>query len=262
MKIKIHIFRLDLTWGFMDLLGKLERFDGSWANFEHKKNTDLKGLKSFATISSVGSSTRIEGSTLDDSDVEDLLTSIDVNKIQDRDSQEVVGYFNCLDLIHEGYDQIDINESAIRNLHKILLKYSDKDQWHLGDYKQQSNAVEATFPDGTKEIIFNTMEPGLKTQEAMKSLIHWFQNEDEVHPIVKCGVFVYEFLSIHPFQDGNGRLSRLLINLILLKDNYNWIQYVSFEHTIEKQKEAYYRNLRICQAQRPNEDITSWIDFF
>jgi Fic family protein len=80
--------------------------------------------------------------------------------------------------------------------------------------------------------------------------------------LIKSAAFVYEFLSIHPFQDGNGRLSRLISTLLLLKNGYKWIQYVSFEHEIESQKTAYYQALRSCQSQRPNEDITVWISFF
>ena len=83
-----------------------------------------------------------------------------------------------------------------------------------------------------------------------------------LHNLIKCAAFVYEFLSIHPFQDGNGRLSRLLSTLLLLKNGYKWIQYVSFEHEIESRKSEYYQALRACQAQRPNENITIWINFF
>jgi Fic family protein len=129
-------------------------------------------------------------------------------------------------------------------------------------YKQHSNAVEARLPDGTRQIIFQTTEAGFPTQDAMRMLIDWHQIDNETHPLVKCALFAYEFVSIHPFQDGNGRLSRLLSTLLLLKHGYKWIQYVSFEHEIESRKTEYYRVLRSCQAQRPNEDVTEWIRFF
>lgn len=93
-------------------------------------------------------------------------------------------------------------------------------------------------------------------------LIDWYLTDNETHPLVKCALFAYEFVSIHPFQDGNGRLSRLHSTLLLLKQGYKWIQYVSFEHEIESRKTEYYRVLRSCQAQRPNEDVTEWIRFF
>ncbi len=142
------------------------------------------------------------------------------------------------------------------------MKYSDKDQWHKGDYKQHSNAFEATLPDGSKQIIFQTTNPGFETEDAMRKLIEWYNSDTEIHPLVKTAIFSYEFVSIHPFQDGNGRLSRLLATLLLLKNGYKWIQYVSFEHEIESRKNEYYLKLRYCQAQRPNEEITEWIHFF
>lgn len=142
------------------------------------------------------------------------------------------------------------------------MKYSEKDDWHRGNYKQHTNAVEAKSPDGSTQIIFRTTEPGFATDDAMRNLIFWYEREKIVHPLISVAAFVYDFLSIHPFQDGNGRLSRLLTTLLLLKRGYNWIQYVSLEHEIENRKKEYYKNLRICQAQRPNEDITEWIMFF
>ena len=157
---------------------------------------------------------------------------------------------------------IEITESNIKNLHNQLLKYSNKDRWHRGGYKQHTNAVEAKFPDGTRQIIFRTAEPGYPTEDAMNSLVKWFHSEKEVHSLITTACFVYDFLSIHPFQDGNGRLSRLLTNLLMLKDGYNWIEYISFEHEIERNKKDYYRSLRVCQSQRPNEDVSVWINFF
>jgi Fic family protein len=197
-----------------------------------------------------------------DEEVEVLLQKIDITKLTDRDSQEVVGYFEVLDLISESYQNISLSESHLKSLHNSLMKYSAKDQWHKGSYKQHSNAVEASFPDGTRQIIFQTTEAGFATENAINALLDWYTAETEVHALIKIGSFVYEFLSIHPFQDGNGRLSRLISTLLLLNKGYKWIQYVSFEHEIESRKNEYYQVLRSCQAQRPNEDVTVWIHFF
>ena len=142
------------------------------------------------------------------------------------------------------------------------MKHNEKDDWHRGKYKQHSNAVEANFPDGTKQIVFKTTEAGFATENAMENLINWYNSDSTTHPLVKCSLFTYEFLSIHPFQDGNGRLSRLISSLLLLKNGYNWIQYVSFEHEIENRKPEYYRVLMSCQSQRPNENVTEWENFF
>ncbi len=222
----------------------------------------LKHLKNIATVRSVEASTRIEGSKMSNEEVKALLDHLEITKIEEKDAQEVVGYFEVLKLISENFDEIDITESNIKNVHNFLLKHSDKDQWHKGDYKQHSNAVEATLPDGTKQIIFQTTNAGYETEDAMQNLITWYNEDNETHPLVKSAVFSYEFVSIHPFQDGNGRLSRLLATLLLLKNGYSWIQYVSFEHEIESRKAEYYLKLRHGQAQRPNENVTEWINFF
>lgn len=199
---------------------------------------------------------------MSDREVEVLLENIDITKLEDRDAQEVVGYFETLDIISEAYQEIHISENSLKNLHNILLKHSKKDGWHKGDYKQHSNAVEANYPDGSRQIIFQTTPTGLATKDAMRSLVNWYQADNETHALVKCALFSYEFVSIHPFQDGNGRLSRLLATLLLLKHGYRWIQYVSLEHEIESQKTEYYRVLRNCQAQRPEENVSEWALFF
>jgi len=258
----VHTFKINLDWKLVGLISQIDRFDASWTSIEKKEGQSLKQLKSIATVRSVGASTRIEGSKMSDEEVEVLLKQIDITKLSDRDSQEVVGYFEALDIITESFENIAIKESSIKNLHNILMKHSKKDEWHKGNYKQHTNAVEASYPDGTKQIIFQTTEAGFATEDAMRALVDWYKKDEITHPLVKCALFAYEFVSIHPFQDGNGRLSRLLSSLLLLKNGYNWIQYVSFEHEIENRKTEYYRVLRSGQAQRPNEDVTDWVNFF
>lgn len=262
MENLVYTFKINLDWRLIDLISQIDRFDASWTSIEKKEGQSLKQLKSIATVRSVGASTRIEGSRMSDEEVEVLLKKIDITELSDRDSQEVAGYFETLDIITESFENIDIKESSIKNLHNILMKHSKKDEWHKGDYKQHTNAVEASYPDGTKQIIFQTTEAGFATQDAMRALIDWYKTDKTTHPLVKSALFAYEFLSIHPFQDGNGRLSRLLSTLLLLKNGYNWIQYVSFEHEIENRKSEYYRVLRSCQVQRPNENVNDWVNFF
>ncbi len=262
MENKVYTFNLNLDWKLIETISTIDRFDASWSSIEKREGNSLKQLKTVATIKSVGASTRIEGSNMSNEEVEVLLSNIDISKMKDRDQQEVLGYFNALDLISESYKDIEITEGNIKNLHNVLLKYSKKDDWHRGDYKQQSNVVEATHTDGTKQVIFRTTEPGLETKEAMKSLIKWYRTDNQTHPLVKCALLTYDFLSIHPFQDGNGRLSRLLSTLLLLKNGYKWIEYVSFENEIEHRKNEYYRVLKTCQQNRPNENVDAWVNFF
>jgi Fic family protein len=262
MNNEVYNFKLNIDWKLINIISEIDRFDANWTAIERKEGQNLKELKSIATVRSVGASNRIEGNRMSDEEVEVLLQKIDITKLTDRDSQEVVGYFEVLDLISESYQNISLSESHLKSLHNRLMKYSAKDQWHKGSYKQHSNAVEASFPDGTRQIIFQTTEAGFATENAINALLDWYTAETEVHALIKIGSFVYEFLSVHPFQDGNGRLSRLISTLLLLNKGYKWIQYVSFEHEIESRKNEYYQVLRSCQAQRPNEDITVWIHFF
>jgi Fic family protein len=262
MDNRVYSFKLNIDWKLINLISEIDRFDANWTAIERKEGQSLRELKSIATVRSVGASNRIEGNKMSDEEVDVLLQKMDVTKLTDRDSQEVVGYFEALDLIAETYPNINLTENHIKSLHNSLMKYSAKDQWHKGNYKLHSNAVEASFPDGSRQIIFQTTEAGLATEDAMRQLVHWYNSEKEVHPLIKVASFVYDFLSVHPFQDGNGRLSRLISTFLLLKNGYKWIQYVSFEHEIENRKNEYYQALRSCQAQRPNEDITVWIQFF
>lgn len=243
-------------------MSRLDRFDASWSALERKEGAKLRQLKTIATIRSVGASTRIEGSNLDDNEVDVLLQSLETHGLAERDQQEVAGYYEVMELIGSSYKGIDVTESAIKDLHQLLLKHSSKDVWHRGAYKQHSNRVQAEFADGRKQVIFETTPPGFQTVDAMQSLIAWYQQDATTHPLVKTAVFTYEFLSIHPFQDGNGRLSRLLSMLLMLKQGYSWIEYISFEHEIENRKMEYYNTLRRTQAKRPDEDISQWVVFF
>ena len=238
--VRVHTLKIVIDWKLISEISKIDRFDASWSSIEKREGQSLKQLKSVATVRSVGASTRIEGSKMSDTEVEILLQNLDIEKFTDRDSQEVAGYFEVLDLISESYDDIAISENSLKNLHNLLLKYSEKDKWHKGDYKQHSNSLEASLPDGTIRVVFETTPPGVETEDAMRSLMEWYKQDSYTHPLV----------------------SRLLTTLLLLKNGYRWIQFVSFEHEIENRKTEYYVELRKCQAQRPNEDVTLWVYFF
>lgn len=259
---KVYTFDLELNWNLINKLSEIDRFGGSWVAIEKRESNSLKELKSIATVRSVGASTRIEGSKITDAEVEALITNLDISKLEERDQQEVVGYFEALDTITEHFRDIDIRENNIKQLHNVLMKHSEKDAWHKADYKQHSNVVEATRPDGSKYVVFQTSNPGFETEDGMRRLVEWYDANKEAHPIIRSALFIYDFLSIHPFQDGNGRLSRLLATLLLLRQGYSWIQYVSFEHEIESRKGEYYQVLMECQKQRPGENVYSWVMFF
>ncbi len=248
------------------LISYIDSFKGKWKIVEQKENVYLKELRKIATIESIGSSTRIEGAQLTNEEIKELLDNMEITKLKTRDQQEVVGYYDVLEIIFESFADISISKNYIQQLHQRLLKYSTKDDRHRGNYKNLSNKVVANYPDGTQKVIFNTTEPHLVENE-MTDLINWTNQQlvlNEIHPLVIVGLFIYEFLSIHPFQDGNGRLSRLLTNLLLLKNDYQFIQYVSFENLIEQKKKTYYEALMDGQKDRNTESerINSWIIFF
>ena len=244
----------------------IDSFKGKWNLVERKENRYLKELRTIATLESIGSSTRIEGAKLTNEEIKELLGKVKITELKTRDQQEVIGYHDVIELIFENYLTIDISKNYIQQLHQNLLKYSYKDEKHRGSYKNLSNKVVANYPDGTQKVIFATTEPHLVKNE-MDELIEWTNlqlKSESIHPLLVVGSFVYEFLSIHPFQDGNGRLSRLLTNLLLLKKDYLFIQYVSFENLVEQKKKAYYEALMDGQKDRNsgNERITAWILFF
>lgn len=265
MKIKLD-FSSSVYQQISQQLSLVDSFKGSWMTIEGQESKYLKELRKIATIESIGSSTRIEGATLTDQEVEKLLKSVKITKLQSREEQEVVGYYEALELILDSYQDIDLQERYIHQLHGILLKHSHKDLSHKGKYKNLSNQVVATYPDGSQRTIFRTTEPHL-TPEEMRGLIAWTNDrleKKDLHPLMITAAFVYEFLSIHPYQDGNGRLSRLLTSLLLIKQDYSFIRYVSFENVIEVKKEEYYRALMEGQKNRykETERIDSWIMFF
>ncbi|MBI2968983.1 MAG: Fic family protein [Bacteroidetes bacterium] len=259
------IFDFNSTQQIINLIGRIDSFRGRWLAIEKKDSRYLKDLRHIATIESTGASTRIEGATLTDKAIETLLNSVRISKIKSREEQEVVGYYETLDVILDNYESIPLSENYIKQLHGIVLKYSSKDSRHRGEYKSHSNKVVANYPGGKQAVIFNTTEPYLVKKE-MDELLDWTNRafaKGELHPLIITGAFVYEFLSIHPFQDGNGRISRLLTNLLLLKHGYLFIHYISFEHLIEERKKNYFRALMSGQKNRykKNENISQWILF-
>lgn len=247
-------------------IGFIDGFKGKWEGLEQTESNYLKELKQIATIESIGSSTRIEGSTLSDEEVKNLLSDIKITAFKTRDEQEVYGYYEVLNLALGSYEAIELKESHIHHLHKLLLQASTKDTHHRGGYKQLSNKVVATYINGYQKVIFNTTPPFL-VKEEMDNLLQWTnQNLDEetIHPLIVIGTFVYEFLSIHPYQDGNGRLSRLLTTLLLLQNEYDFMRYASMEMEIEKRKKEYYNALMDGQKDRGTEAerIDKWMLFF
>ncbi len=260
-------YQVAITNEILNLISEIDEFKGKWQAINTLSPDRLKMLKKSATIESIASSTRIEGVQLTDSQVETLLSKVRKKSFKSRDEEEVVGYSDAMDFILESFEDLKITENHIKQLHAILLKHSLKDIRHRGEYKKLDNHVVAIDAKG-KEIgvIFKTTTP-FKTPMKMADLIEWTNKAfelKEIHPLIITGIFIVVFLAIHPFQDGNGRISRILTNLFLLKLGYSYIQYSSLESIIEDNKDGYYKNLRDCQITLEAKKIKfeKWILFF
>jgi Fic family protein len=247
-------------------IAKIDEFKGWWKGVGKLNPQALGRLKKSIVITSAGASTRIEGSHLSDKDVEKLLKGLKVSKLKDRDSQEVAGYADAISLVFDSYDNISFSEGVIFQFHKMMLKYSEKDKDQRGKYKATPNKVVAFDKDGNQSTIFNTTEPYLTPFE-MKKLVEWTNSSlksGDFHPVVVIANFILEFLAIHPFHDGNGRLSRVLTNLLLAKSGYIYMPYASLEKIIEDHKIEYYLALRNSQKniKKEDNDISKWLHFF
>lgn len=249
------------------LLGKIDELNGRWIHGMQLSAQILGRLKHSTLITSTGASTRIEGSTLSDAEVEKVMRGLLVQKFIDRDEQEVRGYFELLDGVFHSWKYMTLSENVIKQLHAELLKYANKDERHRGEYKKIENAVEMYDEEGKfLAVVFKTA-PAYLTPKLMNELVERtagaFEKKEE-HPLIILGNFIVEFLAIHPFQDGNGRLSRILTNLLLLKAGYEYVPYVSQEKLIEDRKTEYYVALRKTQLTlgTGEEDRSSWLEFF
>jgi Fic family protein len=199
--------------------------------------------------------------------VERLLSSVRIRSFRSRDEQEVAGYAELLEMIFASWREIPLTENHVQQLHGVLLKHSEKDDRHRGRYKTLPNHVEA-FGDDAKSlgVIFETATP-FDTPRLMTELVDWTRGafeRREHHPLLTIAVFVVRFLAIHPFQDGNGRLSRALTTLLLLRAGYLYAPYGSMERIIEDNKDEYYLRLRHAQGtlDRGEAQLGEWIHFF
>jgi len=261
------IKNITITPEILKLIADIDEFKGRWTVIETLAPEKLTSLRRIATIESVGSSTRIEGSKLSDVEVEKLLSGLQTKSFASRDEEEVAGYADAMDMIFEGYEVITATENHIKQLHGVLLKYSSKDQDHRGEYKKITNHVEAFGPDGKSlGVVFETATT-FETPGWMKEIVDWFNQsvqEESHHPLILIGIFIVVFLAIHPFKDGNGRLSRALTTLLLLRAGYSYVPYSSMEGVIEQNKDSYYLALRRTQQtiRKEEQNWEAWLVFF
>jgi Fic family protein len=267
MDVGLNLLSLQVTNEILVLSAEIDEFKGAWRALGRIAPERLAGLRHVATIESIGSSTRIEGAKLTDREVEQLLARSDITSFATRDEQEVAGYAEVMEQVFDAWAAIDLTENHVKQLHRDLLKYSTKDERHRGEYKTLPNHIEALGPDGRSlGVVFETAAP-FDTSELMGELIARTKaslDTGKIHPLLGIAIFVAVFLAIHPFQDGNGRLSRILTTLMLLRAGYAYVPYSSLESVIEQSKEAYYLALRQTQATMRSQstDWQPWVRYF
>jgi len=265
MSMQYH--KITITDQILNSISEIDEFRGTWTFLKNLAPEKLNSLRKTATIESVGSSTRIEGVKLSDAEVEKLLSGIKAHSFHSRDEEEVAGYAELMNLIFDSHEEIPLTENYIKQLHGILLKYSSKDVRHRAEYKTLPNDVHAFNADGKSIGVVFATTPPFDTTFAIQELLKWVNGafaEKIQHPLLIIATFVVHFLAIHPFQDGNGRLSRALTTLLLLQNNYSYVPFASLESVVEANKEKYYLALRKSQVTigTENYNIESWILFF
>ncbi len=263
----LEIKNIEITPQMLSIISELDTFKANWTGFSSMQPEQLKKLKKISTVESVGSSNRIEGNKLSDNEVEELMSRIQKKSFKNRDEEEVAGYTELMNLIFDSYEVIPLTENHIKYLHKILLQFCENDAAHRGEYKKLSNSVSAFDVNGKEiGIVFETTSP-FETPILMEELVEWARknfDDNFYHPLLVIGIFIVHFLAIHPFQDGNGRLSRALTTMLLLKKGYGYVPYSSIESIIEANKDGYYRALRHTQKTLRTEKAIyePWLHFF
>lgn len=259
--------RITVGQNILQLIAEIDEFKGQWQALKTLSPERLKQLRRVATIESVGSSTRIEGAKLTDIQVETLLSNLSSTSFKTRDEQEVAGYAEAMDLVFQAYEDLRLTENHICQLHQTLLRHSTKDDRHRGSYKTLPNHVVAKDADGGEiGVVFETATP-FDTPREMEALVRWAAKafeESAMHPLLIIAVFNVVFLAIHPFQDGNGRLSRILTTLLLTRAGYEYVPYASLESIVEENKDLYYKALRRTQTTLATDapDWEPWLGFF
>ena len=249
------------------LISEIDGIKNGWSYIGNLVPKTIERLTRSVIITSTGSSNRIEGNKLQDTDVEQLYKSLNIKKFKTRDEQEIAGYLKSLEQVFNFHNHMDLSESSILSLHDNMLIHSNKDKGHKGKYKSGSNRVEAKDASGNLVgVVFDPTPPYL-VQKEMHELIDWYNWAVKTrvkHPLILIANFIFEYLAIHPFQDGNGRTSRLLTNLLLLHQGYEFTKFVSHEKVIEDNKAEYYLALNSTQKKWKNqkEDIAPWLLFF
>ena len=253
----------DIKWDseILSLVASIYRYQGKQELYLKQRPNELEKLIDIAKIQSTESSNKIEGIVTTSVRLKQLLE--EKTTPRNRNEQEIVGYRDVLDIIHENFDVIPISRNYILQMHKIL--YSHMNNPLAGKTKNVQNYISATYPDGHSEVLFTPLSP-FETPGALDLICDEYNRvigNFEVEPIIMIPIFIHDFLCIHPFNDGNGRLSRLLTTLLLYKNGFYVGRYISLESLIAKDKAAYYEALNKAGMnwQNGNENVVPFIKY-
>lgn len=252
---------LQLTHDLMQSVGRLREYRGREQLYTQQARQALDTLKEVAVIRSAESSNRIEGVEAAPERIKKLMA--ESTAPETRSEQAIAGYRDVLGTIHTHHEDIGFSPDLVRQFHRDLFKYTSR---RGGDWKSSSNDIIEKHPDGTEVVRFQTVPPH-RTPEYMEALHDRFDrtwSNDEVDPLLLIAAYALDFLCIHPFQDGNGRMARLLTLLLLYKADYEVGQYISLEKLVEDSRESYYETLyRSSQGWHDaDHDLQPWTEYF
>jgi len=252
--------KLQVPMGLVRLISLINQYKGKQDLFKQQSPQVLDALKQVAVIQSTEASNAIEGITIQAKRLKELMAEKTVPR--NRPESEIAGYRDVLATIHASYEAISFSPGVIRQFHRDLYKFTPIQG---GTWKPADNAIEETLPDGTKNIRFHPV-PAYLTPEAMDELCRTSNKEMEsgaIEPLILIGAFVLDFLCIHPFRDGNGRMARLLTLLLLYKFGYEVGRYISLEKLIEQSKETYYDTLYLSSQgwHEGKHNIIPWLEY-
>ncbi len=242
------------------LLSDISEYKGKQELYTKQSPQVLKSLAEMALIESVESSNRIEGVTVDQNRLKPLV--IGHSKPRDRSEEEISGYRRALDWVHKNHANLKINAKTIQELHRL----SRGESWDAGKWKEKDNDIIKKYPDGRVEVIFKPVsaKETPKFIEQMCLSYQYVVSQSKYPPLYATACLILDFLSIHPFRDGNGRVSRLLTLLALYQHGFQVGRYISVERIIEQSKETYYGALNRSSQKwhQAKHDMTPWLNYF
>ena len=245
----------------LGLIAAIYKEAGKQELYLKQRPEELEKLVEIAKIQSTQSSNAIEGIVTTNTRIKQLVEEKTTPK--NRDEQEIAGYRDVLSIIHESFDAIALSRNYILQLHKIM--YSHMNNPMAGQTKNVQNYISATYPDGHTEVLFTPLAP-FETPEALDKICDEYNRvigNMELEPLIAIPIFIHDFLCIHPFNDGNGRMSRLLTTLLLYRSGFLVGKYISLEAKIAKNKDLYYDALGRSQDgwHEGTEDAVPFIKY-